>query len=357
MPGPLAAAVGVGLGSSLINGISANNAADAQSDASAAQLQLHADMFNRQDEVSGRMYRQQGRTIDENALANRGYSDDAERRSINQSKRLYGDVKGRAVNALRKGTHEIREARGKSIDGFRPAMRLGENALRAYASNLGVGRAPEGYELSMTPGSQFLMGKMNEGVQGSAAASGGLYSGATMEALQKEAAGIASLDRDNQQGQLFGLAGMGQNAAGNVANLRMGAAGGINALRSQFTDRMAGYGADRANGITNAIDTNAARQIGIGDTAMTNLGAARSMRANLMGSAAQGYAAGGANALYNRGQAGAASANGWGDAIAGGLNSGFGMYKYMGGQFPGMGGGMPMSPSMPFGTGGQGPLY
>lgn len=331
MPGPLAGAIATGLGSSLIGGIASSQAADAQSDASDAQLQLQADMFNRQDDVSRDMLRRQGKTIRKNALRNDQYALDASAVADRQAQRLYHQGMGEAKDAYRDASKQ-----------FRPAARLGRNALRAYSSNLGIGKAPKGYDLSMTPGSQFLMDKMNESVQGSAAADGGLYSGATMEALQREGAGIAALDRDTQQGQLFSLAGMGQQAGANIANLRTGLA-----------DRRYQYGSDKANALTNSADTLASRRIGIGDTRMTNLGAARTARGNLLGSAAQGYATGGSNALSNHGQAGASSAMGWGNALAGGLNSGFGMYGYMGGQMPGA---APMGMGS-FGMGGQGRLY
>lgn len=415
MPGPAIAAVGAGLGGALIQGRATSKAAKAQAKASSSDLALQKKMFDRQDKIGLKMLDLQGKTINRNALRSDKAALGARDVAYSQARDLYGrsaaTAKGTADKNLSMYTTErdrgvgelrstsganiaglnrtgaenisgIRSARDSSIRPFQPAIGLGNNALQAYASNLGVGKAPAGYRLAMTPGSQFLMGHMTDQVQGSAAGRGGLYSGATMEALQKEAAGIASLDRDNQQAQLFGLGGLGQAAAGTVADIRMGAegaiggqrnlttgaigdqrnltTGGINALRGGYADRIAGersdyrdllrgYGADLANGITNAADAYGARTIGIGDTQMGALGTARTNRANLMGSASQNYGAYGGQAIQNRGQANANSAIGWGNALTNGAQSGFDTYWNMGGQMPSWG--QPQQPLAPLAPG------
>jgi hypothetical protein len=212
--------------------------------------------------------------------------------------------------------------------------------------------------MEMTAGNRYLLDEGSKAIEGSAAGAGGLFSGAAGEELQRHAMGIAAQDRGQQQAELFALGGMGQNASGTIANLRAGAANNINALRGgytgqiagardAYTDRMAGYGADRANANTNAADTWAARNIGIGDTAMNALGTARTNRVGLMSGAAQNYGANAGNAIMNRGDASAAGivggANAWGNAL-----QNMGQTLGQGGfQMPGM----PQQPFQPQPTG------
>lgn len=395
MLGAILGAVG-----SLFGGGGTSGASDAMADAAREQTELQREMFDRTDELQGGLYRQQRRTINRGTRRNIADADRTEGRELgladrlrsrgmrdagtahDRNVRMFGREMDRGTNALRgaagKNIGLYRRERERALNPFRVQSRLGNNALQAYASNLGVGAAPEGYSLEMTPGSQFLMDKMMEGVEGSAAAGGGLYSGATMAELQKEGAGIAALDRDAQQQQLFSLGGLGQTAAGAMADIRGGAADdiagtrargaeGVNALRSGYTGAIAGarddlfsrrYGinSDHANMTTAAIDTAAGRRIGARDLRTANLGAARTNRANLFGSAATNYAAGGANALGNLGMAQAVGhigrGNAWGNAlqgIAGAIGEG-------GFKLPWMTGGTTPLPTT-FGAGGQGGLY
>ena len=81
-------------------------------------------------------------------------------------------------------------------------------------------------EFTADPGYQFRLKEGLDAVEGSAAARGGLYSGATMQALQTRGANEAdqtygdwynryTTEKNNYLGMLSGLAGNGQNAAAN----------------------------------------------------------------------------------------------------------------------------------------------
>jgi hypothetical protein len=356
-------AAAIGVGTAAVGAIASGRASDAASDAAGDDLALQEQMFNRTDDISEKMLGFQAKTIRKNSRANRGYADKAKDRALLESERLYGDGSKRAETTRRQnlagyrqemagGTSRIRHARDKSIQPFQLAGKLGNNALRAYAENLGVGNAP-GYNLKMTAGNRYLLDEGSKAIEGSAAGSGGLFSGAAGEELQRHAMGIAAQDRGQQQSELFALGGMGQNAFGTIANLRTGAAGDINALRGGYTDRMAGtrdaftdrmygYGTDRANANTNAMDTWGARNIDIGNFQTGAIGTARTNRASLLSGAASNYAFGGGQAIQNRGQAQADGAYGFGNAISNGVNAGFGTYGMMGGQMPGQ------QPSQPF---------
>ena len=215
------------------------------------------------------------------------------------------DARDASISGLTKardaGLANIWDARDQSIAGFQPALDAGNNALSAYAYNMGVGKAPAGYQgLEMTPGAQFLMKQGVEDIQGSAAGSGTLNSGATLQALEKYRQGLASTDRDTQLQQLFALAGMGQNAAGNIADLRTGAASEASALRT-------GTAGNIANLRTGAADDAVALRSGTaGDIANLRTGAAgqlADLRTGAAGTVAD-LRTGAANNMANvRGQA------------------------------------------------------
>lgn len=96
---------------------------------------------------------------------------------------------------------------------YREGGLVGQNALMYY---LGLGARPDdpnfvGFQ--ETPGYQFAVNEAQRGIEASAAARGGLYSGATMQALQDRRQGMADLEFGNYLNRLGGVAASGQNAA------------------------------------------------------------------------------------------------------------------------------------------------
>jgi hypothetical protein len=166
--------------------------------------------------------------------------------------------------------------------------------------------------------------------------------------------------------QLFGLLGIGQNAAGNMANLRTaydsaevgqrsattagligqqsGATNAINALRGAYgdakaanynnqADRQYGYGTNYANALTGAGNNLAAAQTAAAGNYAANQGAAGANRANLAGAASQNYQIGAMNGYGNMGDAQAAGAIGVGNAINGGIGNALKIKGKLGGNF------------------------
>ncbi len=386
----------------IIGGNSAKKASNAQAAAAEAQMKLQSEMFDRVDALQGQMYGAQGGT---NLRARDVANDQANslygftRSQINDSNRnvlsrLAGardtslDVirnaqqrnfqtlnNARRTNVLDAQRSEQRQlndltgARDRAIAGYQPYLGAGQNALGALAYNLGVGDAPNGYQgLQMTPGAQFLMQQGRDTVESGAAGAGGLYSGSTLEALERMRSGIAATDRDNQMAQLGGLAGMGLSATDSVGGLERGFANDMTGVRRWATGARSGARQDFANANTAnnawaAQGTNAVRglytpmmvdQINsttsqrIGNRAnlanmkvnaqnlfTSNEGARRMNRANLFGSAAGQYASGGSNALANLGDARAAGAIGVGNSITSGINNALQTFAMMGGKWPG----------------------
>ena len=164
------------------------------------------------------------------------------------------DLRGASGDAIR----TLRQSRDASIAGFQPAADMGNNALAAYSSNLGLGKAPAGYAgLGFTPGDQFLLSQGVENIHGSAAGAGTLNSGATLEALERFRSGLAATRRDQSQSELFNLGQLGQNATGSIANIRMGAGNNIAAEQS-------GLGRDIASLRTGAAAQTGGIRVGLG---------------------------------------------------------------------------------------------
>jgi hypothetical protein len=93
-----------------------------------------------------------------------------------------------------------------------------------------------------SPDYQFALTEGLKGVENSAAARGGLYSGNAMRALQERGAGIASQQYGNYVNRLAALAGIGQSATQSGAQLGAQMSGNVSNL-------LAGQGDARASGI------------------------------------------------------------------------------------------------------------
>lgn len=86
----------------------------------------------------------------------------------------------------------------------------GRAAPQTAASVANAAQPYGGFETS--PGYQFRVDEATKAIERSAAARGGLRSGATMDALQRRVQGVASDEYENYANRLAALAGIGQNA-------------------------------------------------------------------------------------------------------------------------------------------------
>lgn len=97
-----------------------------------------------------------------------------------------------------------------------------------------------GYETS--PMAQYLLSKGTESIEGGASARGGLYSGATLEALENNRRNVITADTGDYYNRLFSVAGMGTNAAGNMGSAGQNyAANAGNAMMQAGNAQAQGY--------------------------------------------------------------------------------------------------------------------
>lgn len=114
-----------------------------------------------------------------------------------------------------------------------PYRTAGSNALAQLMAGMGKDgqfmKTYSGQDIYYDPSYQFRVNQGNNAIQGSAAAQGGLLSGATLKALQNYGQESASqeyqnaynrfnADQTNQYNRLSNLVGIGQNAAAQTGN-------------------------------------------------------------------------------------------------------------------------------------------
>lgn len=120
-----------------------------------------------------------------------------------------------------------------------------ENALRDTVSGQARGsRTPDMSAFTASPGYQFRRDEGTRGIERSAAASGGAFSGNALRALAEFNSGLASQEFGNYVNQLSGIAGVGQSATNTTA-----AYGADHAANAGANARYAGDA--RASGIEN----------------------------------------------------------------------------------------------------------
>lgn len=239
--------------------------------------------------------------------------------------RLGGDMRGNAADGV---VNMLTGLRDQDMARYQPYADTGNNALRAYQFEMGLGAKPEGYGgFTATPSYDFRRREGLGAVESSVAARQGLASGAAMESLQRAGQDYASLEYDNYLRRMQELMAMGYDAASAQAMLSQNAGANIgNVMIGGANARAAGLeGAGRAtaDGIRGAAGANSAGVTGRAAALSEGiLGAAQSRREGLT-QGAQASAAG----IQNAANARAAGTVGMTNAFGGALEQGMGMWQ------------------------------
>jgi hypothetical protein len=137
-----------------------------------------------------------------------------------------------------------------TVGRFQPYETAGRNALSIYQGALGLGGDPNSAASAAaafrnSPGYQAQLDEGTRALDMSAASRGGLFSGGRAKAAMRFGQGLADQNYQQWLGGVRGVVGMGESAAGNVANAN-------NALATRYGDRLTGAGRARAEGYINA---------------------------------------------------------------------------------------------------------
>jgi hypothetical protein len=116
-----------------------------------------------------------------------------------------------------------------------------------------LGRLNDPNAFTASPSYGFVKNEALNGVQNSAAAHGGLYSGNTYRALQDRAANVASQEYGNWFNQQSNLAGLGQTSAQSLGVLGQNNANNVSNLLNQQGNARASGVEGRTNALTGGI--------------------------------------------------------------------------------------------------------
>ncbi len=138
---------------------------------------------------------------------------------------------------------------------------VGSNALSRYQNLLGM-NGQDAYQSSLndyqqSPFLSQLVKDTQRGVDASSAARGGLYSGATAQAIGDRTANLYLGDFNNYLSRVGGLVDTGQNAAAQTGQFGANAAAGRAQAATAAGNAQAGGFINMANGVNNALSQGA----------------------------------------------------------------------------------------------------
>ncbi len=154
------------------------------------------------------------------------------------------DASNASIAGIKEGIAEQRRQFDLSRADQMPWLQAGTAAL---------GRLQDPNAFTKSPGYDFVLGEQLRGVQNSAAAQGGLFSGNAGRALQERAANVASGEYGNWFNQQASLAGLGQSSAQNLGTLGQNNATNVSNLLNQQGNARASGIAGQTNALTGGI--------------------------------------------------------------------------------------------------------
>lgn len=176
---------------------------------------------------------------------------------------VFGSSK--AADAQKKAAAQAAATQDKQYQQTRtdlaPYRDMGSNALSTYAGALGLG-GQAGYDKALAGYTQSpflpqLIKDTQSAVDASSAARGGLYSGATAQAIGNKTGQLYLGDWNNYLSRLGGLVDTGQNAAAQTGNFGANAAAGKANAQMAAGNAQAGGWINAANGVNNALSQGA----------------------------------------------------------------------------------------------------
>lgn len=125
------------------------------------------------------------------------------------------------------GLQSIAQGRESAVAGFQPYAQAGAGAIQQEAALSGA-LGPEAQQAAInsfieSPGQKYLREQQEKALVRQNAATGGLGGGRIRSALMEQAMGIAATQQQQQLENLRSIATRGQDVAGSLANINMGA--------------------------------------------------------------------------------------------------------------------------------------
>lgn len=190
----------------------------------------------------------------------------------------------------------------------------GSAANDALRYNYGIGDQPDGYTgFEGTPGFNFAMAQGQRSIDGSAAASGNLFSGATLKAQQEYGTGLAQQDYNNYLNGLSNMASSERQVAGAQSGVVGTYGGAVTNANTNYGNQMMAAQGGYAASATGANNNYAGMAANAG---------------NAYASASQNALNFQGNAIANQGDAAATGATAVNNQFQNGLNNAYGVWNY-----------------------------
>ena len=148
-----------------------------------------------------------------------------------------------------------------SIPGLAGRFRIPTKTQPTFGNVGGVTSTPApaptsagGSGFRATPGYEFVRSEGMRGLERSAAARGGAFSGNALRGLDQFNNGLASQEYNNYYNRLAGLSGTGQNTGQNLAGLGANMAGNVGNLLTNSGQARASAAAQRYSGLNNLFN-------------------------------------------------------------------------------------------------------
>ena len=171
----------------------------------------------------------------------------------------------KAASAQKKAANQASQIQKDQYEQTRgdlaPYRESGSNALSQYQSLLGLNGQPAAQEAlkgyTQSPYLAQLITDTQRGVDASSAARGGLFSGATAQAIGNKTGQLYLGDYNNYLSRIGGLVDTGQNAAAQTGQFGANAAAGRSQAATAAGNASAGGWINAANGVNNALSQGA----------------------------------------------------------------------------------------------------
>lgn len=262
--------------------------------------------------------------------------------SISTLKNGYSSARSDAINGFGNAERTLDSAYNKATGVFEPVAQQGAGASQIQAALSGA-LGPQAQKqafanYSDSPGQKYLRDQQEQALLRSESALGGGVSanGRVLSALQEQAAGNAAQNYNTNFSQLGQIAGRGDSANQNIANLQASLGQSKAGIQQQLASLLSGYSMNQGAGIS-----------GIQANGASNLANLNTNTAAQLAQSLQGQGVTQANTLIGAGSEQAQLAQNLGQAQSGadiyksqnaspliqGVQAGLGAYGAMGGNF------------------------
>lgn len=313
----------------------AKDATNAARDAAAAQLAFSEKVLGIGNDASKAIDRRGNKILDQTSGQMRGIAADGRDAALGIAEQEWLDRNNLADRTRRNQNADLNLGRNRALNALNPFAEAGESAIAARNFELGIGDRPEGYAgFTATPGYEFRRDQGIGAIDASAAARGGLKSGATMKALTEFGDGLAAQEYGNFYNRLSDAAVMGQAAGTSIAGIEQAHGqnkANVDALWGATRGNAAtDYGAMQTAAMNGFTANELARKTGMADARLGLLNTTAGLRIGT----AQGQSGYISNALNNQAKAIGDGAYAQADAFNAGINNAFSVYgAYKGGFF------------------------